>query len=66
MDKRDHGNRFLIGVTDISNENSGTLENKMQTVEKTASLEQLKLGNKVTSGIQTDAGVGQTPNRFDS
>jgi hypothetical protein len=60
-----NGNRFIVGVTDISNDAEGTLENKMRSREMTLSQELIKIGQRLKPPtIQVDQGVGVTPDRF--
>ena len=67
VQKFDNGNQFIFGVTDISNEGSGTLENMMKSKEMTLSQELIKIGTKLKAPtIQVDAGVGVTPDRFEN
>ena len=56
---------FLVGVTDISNEENTLKE--MKSREMTISTELIKIGQKLKAPtIQVDAGVGVTPDRFEN
>ena len=61
-----NGNRFIVGVTDISNDAEGTLENKMKSRELTLSKELLKIGQRLNPTAHVDQGVGVTPDRFNN